>query len=106
VEFYPHAGEQILKDLPPGKLPRVRMTVYVDADHAHDLVTRRSITRILVMLNNTPIRWISKRQKTVETSTGSELVASRIATNLISFIASEFATYSTSLIDRVTPFAF
>jgi hypothetical protein len=49
-----------------------------------DLVTRRSITGILFMLNNTPIRWISKCQKTVETSTyGSELVASRIATQLI-----------------------
>jgi hypothetical protein len=36
------------------------------------------------MINNTPIRWISKRQKTLETSTyGSELVASRIATELI-----------------------
>jgi hypothetical protein len=36
------------------------------------------------MLNNTPIRWVSKRQKTVETSTyGSDLVASRIATELI-----------------------
>jgi hypothetical protein len=59
------------------------MTVYVDAGHAHDLVTRRSITGILMMLNNTPIRWVSKRQKTVETSTyGSELVASRIATEL------------------------
>jgi hypothetical protein len=45
------------------------MTVYVDADDAHDLVTRRSITGILVMLNNTPLRWISKSQKTVETST-------------------------------------
>jgi hypothetical protein len=60
------------------------MTVYVDADHAHNLVTRRSITGILVMLNNMPIIWISKRQKTVETSTyGSELEASRIATELI-----------------------
>jgi hypothetical protein len=60
------------------------MTVYVDADHAHDLVIRRSITGILVMLNNTHIRWISKRQKTVETSThGSELVTSRVATELI-----------------------
>jgi hypothetical protein len=60
------------------------MTVYVDADLAHDLVTRKSITGILVMLNNTPIRWISKRQKTVETSTyGSELVASRVATESI-----------------------
>jgi hypothetical protein len=60
------------------------MIVYVDADHAHDLVTRRSIRGILVMLNNTPIRWISKHQKLVETSNyGSELVASRIATKLI-----------------------
>jgi hypothetical protein len=31
------------------------MTVYVDADHVHDLVTRRFITEILVMLSNTPI---------------------------------------------------
>jgi hypothetical protein len=60
------------------------MTVYADADHAHDLVTRRSITGIIVMLNNTPIRWISKRQKTMDRSIyGSELVASRIATELI-----------------------
>jgi hypothetical protein len=81
MKFYPGASEEIPKDLPPEKGPRVRMTVYVDADHAHDLVIRRSITGILVMLNNTPIRWFSKRQKIVETSTyGSELVASRIVT--------------------------
>jgi hypothetical protein len=84
MEFYPDSSEEIPKDLPPEKGSRVRMTVYVDADHAHDLVTRRSITGILVMLNNTPIRWVSKRQKTVETSTyGSELVASRFSTELI-----------------------
>jgi hypothetical protein len=36
------------------------------------------------MLVNTPIRWVSKRQKTVETSTnGSELVEARRATELI-----------------------
>jgi hypothetical protein len=83
-EFYPDASEEIPKDLPPEKGPRVRMTVYVDADYAHDLVTRRSITGILVMLNNTPIRWVSKRQKTVEASTyGSELVASRVVSESI-----------------------
>jgi hypothetical protein len=38
------------------KGPRVRMTVYIDADHANDLVTRRSITGILVMLNNKATR--------------------------------------------------
>jgi hypothetical protein len=78
MEFYPDASEEIPKDLPPEKGPRVRMTVCVDADHAHDLFTRRSITGtvILVMLNNTPIRWISMRQKTVEISLyGSESVA-------------------------------
>jgi hypothetical protein len=66
------------------KGPKVRITVYVDADHSHDLVTRRSFTAILMMSNNTPIRWASKRQKTVETSTyGLELVASRLVTELI-----------------------
>jgi hypothetical protein len=84
MEFYPDARKEIPKDLPPEKRPRVRMTVYVDADHGYDLATRRSITGILVMLNNTPIRWISKRQNTVETSIyGSEFVASRIDTELI-----------------------
>jgi hypothetical protein len=51
MEFYPDASEEIPKDLPPEKGPRVRMTVDGDADHAHDLVTRRSITGILVMVN-------------------------------------------------------
>jgi hypothetical protein len=36
-------------------LTTVKMTIYVDADHAHDLVTRRSITGTLIMLNNMPI---------------------------------------------------
>jgi hypothetical protein len=84
IEFYPDASEEIPKDLSPEKGPRVRMTVYVDADHAHDLVTRIYITGILVMLNNTPIRWVSKRQKIVETSIyDSELVASRVDTESI-----------------------
>jgi hypothetical protein len=79
-----YAGGEILKELPPEKRPRVKMTDYVDADHAHDLVTRISITGILVMLNNTSIRWISKHQKTMETSNyGSDWVASRIAMELI-----------------------
>jgi hypothetical protein len=69
MELFPDASEEIPNDLLPEKGTRVRMTVYVDDDHAHDLATRRSITGILVMLNNTPIRWISKRQNTVETST-------------------------------------
>ena len=42
------------------------------------------MTGILLFLNNTPVRWVSKRQKTVETSTcGSESVAAKTATELI-----------------------
>jgi hypothetical protein len=62
----------------------VRMTAFVDADHAHDLVTRKSITGILAMFENKPIRWVSKKQKAVGTPTfGSELVESEIATELV-----------------------
>jgi hypothetical protein len=61
MEFYLDASKEIPKVLPPEKGKRVRMTVYVDADHAHDLVTRISITGILVLVNKTPIRSVSKR---------------------------------------------
>ena len=48
------------------------------------MVNKRSITVILVMLNNTPVRWVSKQQTVVEMSThGLELVVSKIATELI-----------------------
>jgi hypothetical protein len=61
MEFYLGASEEIPKDLPPEKGPRVRMTVYVDSDDVNDQIIRISITVILFIPNNTPIRWISKR---------------------------------------------
>ena len=85
-EFYPDAEEHIpdIKEIPEGLGPMVRMTLYKDADHAHDIVTRRSVTGILLFINNTPVKFVSKRQKTVETSTyGSELVAAKQAVELI-----------------------
>ena len=83
-EFYPDAREEIPHDMPPPKYKPVRITAYVDADHAHDLVTRRSVTGVLIYINNTPIRSICKRQTTVETSTyGSELVATKMAVEAI-----------------------
>jgi hypothetical protein len=83
-DFYPDVEGQIPSDVPKSKGPKDQMTVNVDADHAHDLVTRFSITDILLILNNTLIRWLSELQNTLETSTyGSELVASIIGTELI-----------------------
>ncbi|HEY8522472.1 MAG TPA: Ty1/Copia family ribonuclease HI, partial [Nitrososphaeraceae archaeon] len=80
IEFYPDAVENLPTNRPVPRGGMCTLTCYVDADHARDKVTRRSVTGILILLNNTPISWYSKRQKTVETSTyGSELVAARIA---------------------------
>jgi hypothetical protein len=44
----------------------VQITIFVDADHAHCEVTRRSATGILVFINSTPVWWYSKMQQTVE----------------------------------------
>ena len=67
---------------PLGK--RVTMTTYVDANLLHDLLTGRSVTGILHLLNKMPSQWYSKKQGTVETATyGSEFVAARVATEQI-----------------------
>jgi hypothetical protein len=83
-EFYPEAHEEVPDGIPeptPGK--KTQITIVVDADDGHCQVRRRSVTGILVFINSTPVRWYSKMQKTVETSTyGSELVAAHIATDL------------------------
>jgi len=77
-------AEDIPDDMPKPVTKPVSITVYVDASHGSDLVTRRSVTGILLCVNKTPVKWYSKRQNTVESSTyGSELVASRIAIEMI-----------------------
>jgi hypothetical protein len=83
-EIYPDAVEDIPSDMPAPKGRTSNITSYVDADHARDKVTCRSVTGVLMMVNNTPIQWVSKHQPTVETSTyGSKLVATRIAVDMI-----------------------
>eukprot|EP00978_Attheya_sp_CCMP212_P043997 scaffold296954_cov43-Attheya_sp.AAC.1 len=80
---YPDASENLPSDLLPETKGRsTTMSCFVDADHARDQVTRRSVTGLLLFLGSTPIAWMSKRQNTVErTSTyGAEMVATRIAT--------------------------
>ena len=65
----------------PNNMPKplglgFRMTVFVDADHAGDVITRRSRTGFIVFLNKSPIYWMSKKQNSVETSSfGSEFMA-------------------------------
>ena len=62
----------------------MEITSFFDADHAHDQETRRSVTGIILFLMSTPVKWYSKRQNTVESSTfGSEIVAGRITTDIV-----------------------
>ena len=49
---------------------------YGDADHAGNIITRRSRTGFIIYLNNAPVYWLSKRQTGIETSSfGSEFMA-------------------------------
>jgi hypothetical protein len=79
-EMYPDASEELPPDMPEPRGNAVRISGYFDADHAGCLQTRRSTTGIIMFLNGTAVKWYSKRQSTVESSTyGSEIVSGRIA---------------------------
>jgi len=63
---------------PRGK--SVVLRLYVDSDHAGNLVTRRSRTGYIQMINMSVINWYSKKQGSVEGATfGSEFVAAKTA---------------------------
>ena len=77
-------GEDLSEDLPPdAPKPRgigMRMRVYVDSDHAGDVVSRKSRTGFFVFLQNAPIYWCSKKQGGIETSSfGAEFIAMKTA---------------------------
>jgi hypothetical protein len=62
----------------------VIISAFVDANHAGNVITRRSHTGILIFVQNAPIIWFSKKQNTVEAATfGSEFVALRICKEMI-----------------------
>ena len=80
-DSYPDACEEIDAKIPEPLVDEMEVTVFVDSDHAHDKVTRRSITGILIFVGRTPVFCSSKRQGAVETSTyGAEFCAMRTAT--------------------------
>ena len=73
------AIEEMLPSDAPEPLGKwVTLSHFVDANLLHDLVTGRSLTGILHLLNKTPVDWYSKKQATVEVATySSEMVAMR-----------------------------
>ncbi len=84
--FSPYGYAELEEEMPPG-MPTPHgptMTVYVDSNHAGDLVTQRSWMGFIVFLNNAPIHWSSKKQGSCETSTfRSKFVAMKQATEYV-----------------------
>ena len=59
-------------------------TTFLDANLCHDIVTGRSVTAVLHLLNTTPVDWYSKGKAAVEMATyGSEFVAAKTTTEQI-----------------------
>ncbi len=84
TDLYPDAEEYIPENAPEPRTKPIQITAMVDASHASCMETRRSVTGYMVFLGHALIKWYSKRQSTVESSTyGSELVAMRIATEAV-----------------------
>jgi len=78
---YPDASEEIDPKFPKAYGDPLTTTIMVDADHAHDLVTRRSLTGLLAFIGSTPVLWLSKRQGAIAASTyAAEFYALRVAT--------------------------
>jgi hypothetical protein len=81
---YGDTREEIPHNLPEPLGKYVTLTTYVDANLYHDMLSGRSVTGILHLINKTPFDWYSKKQATVETATyGLEFVAARHATEQI-----------------------
>lgn len=81
VGQYKYAQEEIDPKFPKPMGPELDVWIFFDSDHAHDKVTGRSISGVIVLVGSTPIIWKSKRHGAVQTSTyGAELSAMRLAT--------------------------
>jgi hypothetical protein len=78
--IYGNSTEELPPDMPVPKGRVMRITTYQDANLYHDMVTGRAMSGVLHLVNQTPVFWFCKKQKTVETATyGSEFLVARQA---------------------------
>ena len=77
-------SKELPANMPSPRGHLVRTTTFFDANLMHDVVTGRSCTGVLHLLNQTPSSWFSSRQGQVETACyGSEFMAARQAVEQI-----------------------
>jgi hypothetical protein len=80
-DLYAYAREDIDNHFPEPRGKELPVSIFFDSDHAHDKVTGRSISGLIVMVGSTPITWKSRRQGATATSTyGAEFYAMKLAT--------------------------
>ncbi len=83
-DFYGDVRKELPPNMPEPKGKSVLISCFVDANHAGNVITRRSHTGIIVYVQNAPIIWFSKRQNTVEASSfGSKFAALQIAKDML-----------------------
>ena len=56
THHYRYAKEEWPPNMPKPITEEAYITVYIDASHANDLVTRRSVTRVLLIINKAPVK--------------------------------------------------
>ena len=75
-EYYRGAKEEMPHQMPRPRGIAVRTSAYCDSSHGANKVTRRSHSGHILFVNSAPVKWLSRRQQTVETSAfSSEFIA-------------------------------
>ena len=83
-DFYRDAKEAIPTNMPEARGREAIISRFVDANHAGNVVNRRSQTGILICIDKAPILWYSKRQPSVESITfGVEFCSLKSAIEMI-----------------------
>jgi hypothetical protein len=96
--FYGTEKEEMPPKMPIARGNSVRISCFVDADHAGNIVTRNSHTGMLAFVNNRLVSWFSKHQNMVECSTfGSEFVALRIAVEQLEALMCKLRMFGVSI---------
>ena len=76
MDFYGDGVEELLPDMLEPLGETIKVTAFIDSNHAGNLVTQQSQTAYILFCNQAPITWYSKKQNTVEASTfGAESIA-------------------------------
>ena len=95
-EESPEVRAKVLKDIKydandpyPSGMPAphgqpMQISVFIDLDHAGNIITRRLHTGMIIYLNLVPIIWFSKKQNNVKSLTfGAKFIAAKTALEIV-----------------------